>query len=150
MSNRHNLYPHLWGPHGWFFLDNIVFSYPDKPSSSDKNLFSNFFNNIGKMLPCESCRKHYYKNLQKNPLTDKILSNKSKFIDWILKMHNSVRINNKQQPFTRQQMMDYYNNYNGNKPDVTSYLLSLVVVFLISVIIYLILKDQVLKKRLKK
>ena len=62
MSNRLNLYPHLWGPHAWFFLDNIVFSYPEKPSSSDKDLFANFFNNIGKMLPCESCRKHYYKN----------------------------------------------------------------------------------------
>jgi hypothetical protein len=149
MSNRPNLYPHLWGPHGWFFLDNIVFSYPEKPSTSDKILFRDFFNNIGKMLPCESCRKHYYKNLKKNPLTDRILSDKSKFIDWILQMHNYVRISNKQQPFTRQQMMDYYNNYNGNKPDATSYLLSLVVVFLISVIIYLILKDAVFKKRLK-
>ena len=43
MSNRPNLYPHLWGPHGWFFLDNIVFSYPTQPSSSDKILFRDFF-----------------------------------------------------------------------------------------------------------
>ena len=150
MSNRPNLYPHLWGPHAWFFLDNIVFSYPNKPSSSDKDLFGNFFNNIGKMLPCESCRKHYYKNLKKNPLTDAILSDKGKFIDWILSMHNSVRITNQQNPINREEMIEFYNNYNGNKPDSTSYLLSLVVIFLISIILYLILKDAIFKKNLKK
>ena len=27
LTERYNLNPNLWGPHAWFFLENIAFSY---------------------------------------------------------------------------------------------------------------------------
>ena len=48
-----------WGNPGWEFLHTITFNYPLKPTSDDKKRYIEFFNSVGKMLPCKYCRDSY-------------------------------------------------------------------------------------------
>jgi hypothetical protein len=115
-----NLNPQVWGPHGWFFIDSIILSLPNKLSYEQKNIYKNFFTSLQYILPCEGCREHYKQNLIKYPLTDVILSKKENMIKWILNVHNNVRRDAKKIPISINQYFEYYNkqyddNYNKNK-----------------------------------
>ena len=46
-------------------LHIITFNYPEKPTSFDKQTYRDFFNNLKHVIPCEQCKKHYSKNIQK-------------------------------------------------------------------------------------
>ena len=109
--NRLNLNPDIWGSHAWFFLESIVISYPDNPSEEMKKNYIDFFKSIGKILPCEICRIHFTEFIDKNPLTNSIISSKKLLINWILDAHNNVNnINNK-----KKITLDEFNNYYQNK-----------------------------------
>lgn len=82
--------PTIWGNHAWFFFHTVTFAYPNKPSVIDKKNMRNFFNNIGKILPCGTCRQHYAKHLRKLPLTERDLSSRRRLIVWLFKLHNLV------------------------------------------------------------
>lgn len=88
--------PDVWGPHGWKFLHFVALAYSNTPSDDDKNNYKTFFTSIGNILPCSLCSKHYKDNLNKNPLTDKVLSNRRNLLYWTIDIHNEVnKINNK-------------------------------------------------------
>ncbi len=108
MSNRINIHSDYWGPKGWYFLDTIVLSYPDKPTQADKDEFFNFFNSVKKVLPCEKCRVHFNEYVSYNPLNDKILSSKEKLIKWILEAHNNVRRMQNKKEISLNEFFDYY------------------------------------------
>ena len=80
--------PKIWGPKAWFFIETIILSYPEIPTTHDKVIFKNFFNNLANILPCEKCRYNYKQHLISNPLTNKILSNKDLLLNWIIQIHN--------------------------------------------------------------
>lgn len=150
MSEQINLKPDFWGPHAWFFLDNVAFSYPKQPSSYHKKIYKDFFISIGNILPCESCRIHFKQNLKKLPLTDTILSNRNAFIEWFFSIHNLVRTSQGKNIFTSSQIMKYYDNakhfktgdaVNNNRVDP---ILIFVICILITVILY-----QLYEKRFK-
>lgn len=150
LTERYNLNPSLWGPHAWFFLENIAFSYPKNPTDFHKKLFQQFFTSIGQIIPCQSCRLHFKQNLQKKPLTDKILNNRTSFINWVFQFHNIVRKSQNKKPFTHSQMMKYYDNYKHKSTgdtDNTSELLVFVIFVLICAIIFLLYKQSNLKKQ---
>ncbi len=107
-SQRINISGVTWGSKGWFFIDTIVLSYPDYPSSKDKEEYKNFILSMQKVLPCEKCRKHFRQFMEKNPLNDKVLSSKKSFVEWILAAHNNVR---KMQNKDQISLDDFYNYY---------------------------------------
>ena len=61
---RDNFKPPGWGPSAWHFLHTVALSYPNNPTESDKMMFKTFFETLGEMLPCESCRIHYKKTIK--------------------------------------------------------------------------------------
>ena len=77
-----------WGPHGWFFLHTITFTYPDNPSPMEKAQYYNFFNNLQYVLPCAICKKNYPNHLKSIPLDDKALSNRKSLSKWLVDIHN--------------------------------------------------------------
>lgn len=107
-SQRINIDGATWGPKGWFFIDTIVLSYPDFPSSKDKEEYKNFIKATQKVLPCEKCRKHFRNYIEKNPINDIVLSSKKKFVEWILGAHNNVR---RMQNKDEISIDDFYNYY---------------------------------------
>ena len=82
--------PIIWGKYIWYALHYISLGYPDNPSNNDKEKYKAFFLLLKDVLPCKICADHYNNNLKILPLTDDILSNKEKFINWVIDLHNIV------------------------------------------------------------
>jgi len=96
----------VWGPHGWKFFHYITLGYPDNPSNIDIKIYKNFFNLIGKVLPCSMCRDNYNKHIKENPLDMITMSNKNKFIKWGIKMHNIVNKELGKRIYTNSEVID--------------------------------------------
>lgn len=125
--------PELWGPELWHVLHIITLSYPENPTELDKNNIKNFLTYLGPVLPCDKCKVHYNKNLLANPLTDEILSSKTKLIKWLIDIHNEV---NKQ---TGKKIMSYedalkcilYKCENKNSDYGTIIIIFVIMIFII-------------------
>jgi hypothetical protein len=138
-----NLNPTVWGPRGWFFIDSIVLSLPDKLSYEQKTIYKNFFTSLQDILPCEGCRKHYKQNLIKYPLTDEVLSKKGNMIKWVLNVHNNVRRDAKKIPISINQYFEYYNkqydndNNKKNSKDCNfKYYISIIIILILILVIF--------------
>jgi hypothetical protein len=142
-----NLNPKVWGPHGWFFIDSIVLSLPNKLNYEQKNIYKNFFTSLQDILPCEGCREHYKQNLIKYPLTEEVLSKKENMIKWLLNVHNNVRRDAKKIPISINQFFEYYNkqydddNNKKNSKDCNfKYYISIIIILILILIIFIIYK----------
>jgi hypothetical protein len=78
--NAEKFDPDVWGPHGWKFFHFVALGYSNNPSDEDKLNYKNFFTIIPKILPCSICSNHYNKNLEKYPITDNVLSNRTNLL----------------------------------------------------------------------
>ncbi len=81
--------PNLWGPPAWDFLHTITFNYPYRPTHQEKIKTIMFFETLGDMLPCQSCREHYQENLAKYPVR-KAVSDRDTLVKWLIHIHNQV------------------------------------------------------------
>ena len=98
INNRINLDPEIWGGKGWFFIESICLAYPTNPTEEEKKQYKIFFYTIPIVGPCNKCRQHFNKFINKYPLNDTILKSKENLILWILSAHNNIRkINNQKQ-----------------------------------------------------
>ncbi len=79
----------LWGIEAWSFLHNITFNYPLIPNDTDVRNYYNFFKNIGNVLPCSECNKHY--NILFKYINIKIfLVDRYSLIWWLYIIHNII------------------------------------------------------------
>ncbi len=143
-----NLNPEIWGPHGWFFLESIILSMPEKLTPKLVPVYKNFFESLQYLLPCQKCRIHYAENLKKHPLSDEIVSQKNSMIKWIIKIHNEVLKSNKKQVRTYDEVIKYYKKAYSNekscslkntKPDNNIY--AIIIIALI-ILIYISYRNQ--------
>ena len=86
--------PNVWGPHGWKFIHYVTLGYPFNPTEEEKNKYRFFFNSLDTIIPCSICGNNYSKHLKIKPLTDDILNNRNKMIEWGIDMHNLVNMEN--------------------------------------------------------
>lgn len=84
--------PRIWGPHTWFFLHTLTFSYPDNPSKTDKINMENFIFSLSNVLPCSVCKKHFQQNLKKYPVKN-FLNSRDEYVNWMIDIHNVVNRN---------------------------------------------------------
>jgi hypothetical protein len=91
MSKHNNLLPHLWGSSQWDMMHSISFSYPEEPTSVEKQNYKNYFESLGFVLPCCACADSYKEFLAKQfVLTDKVLSSRKTLVQWAFDLHNAV------------------------------------------------------------
>ena len=81
--------PSVWGPHAWFFLHTVTFTYPKNPTELDKRHMYDFFMKLQYILPCEMCKQHYQEHLYTMPLAPNLESRKT-LILWLIRFHNKV------------------------------------------------------------
>jgi hypothetical protein len=105
-----------WGPNIWQTLHFISLGYPDNPSELDKEKYKNFFLLFQYILPCKICSNHYSENLQKNPITDKVLSSKNNLILWVIDIHNQVNISLGKPELSLDEVLDIYGNLDPISP----------------------------------
>lgn len=82
--------PKIWGPFAWTFLHYITLDHPNKPTKDDRDNLLNFFNIFQSIIPCQVCKKNFRRHLDEFPLTDEILLDNQKTINWLFKMHNRI------------------------------------------------------------
>ena len=87
MEKHHPLSPNEWGNNCWRFLHASSFAWPEKPSVDQRESAKCFYENLGNMLPCPRCRKHYKAHIRKNP--PKVRS-REELSMWLVDLHNEV------------------------------------------------------------
>lgn len=112
-NNRLGLYPECFGPPAWHFLHSVAAGYPEYTSDNNiKNQYANFFESLQFILPCESCRNHYVKNLQELPI-DPYLGGRKDLSMWVYKLHNLVNKITHKDPKKIPTFEEVYKKYNS-------------------------------------
>jgi len=81
--------PSVWGKYFWTTIHMTAFGYPEKPTSTDKADYKQFFENFWKVLPCTKCSDNYLQHLKELPI-DPYLRNNETLFEWTVKLHNIV------------------------------------------------------------
>lgn len=76
-----------WGPYLWKSIHAIAHNYD--PNNHDPDDYRNFFENLGKVLPCKYCRQSYQEFFAELPIDDYLDSQKN-MAYWMYLMHNKV------------------------------------------------------------
>jgi hypothetical protein len=79
----------IWSDSIWKTFHYVALGLPQNPSPQDKLNYKNFYENLGKVLPCNDCATHYQKNFANIPI-DEYLDNPDKLFEWTVKFHNYV------------------------------------------------------------
>ena len=113
MSEKNGVLTTCWGSCTWIFIHSVAWAYNPRV---DRDNYFNFFMNLGNVLPCEECRRHYSQNVKKNELFRALESNES-FFKWVYDLHNIV---NKQTGVPESQWPSYesikqkYNSFKAS------------------------------------
>lgn len=143
----------IWGPHLWFSLHTISFSYPLKPNNEDKEKYRNFFLNLQDVIPCSICKKNYKRHLNEHPI-DNFLNTKKDLVYWVIDMHNMVNaeigkkilsydiVLKKYEDVYKKKVLEFdnkeYLDDNINKENKVNYIYLVYGLFLIFIIILII------------
>jgi hypothetical protein len=143
--------PDVWGPHGWKFIHYVTLGYPYQPSQKDKMDYLNFFETLKNVIPCSICGNHFKQHMKIFPLTDEILSDKKKFIEWGINMHNLVNETNGKRIYTFEEGFKEIENaeekcegedknliekFNIKKHSNYIYIIGIIAILILSLIIY--------------
>ena len=115
--NIMDMNPEIWGPPAWIFLHTITANYPENPTMDVKNKHKEFFTNLQYVLPCNKCRTHYKKHLEKFPISTDVLNKKENFVEWLINIHNEVNKLNGKKLLTKQAAVDHFLSLNNEKND---------------------------------
>lgn len=91
--------PKLWGNQFWFTIHTIALTYPENPSSDEKESALQFMISLKDLLPCEKCKLHYKKNINLQKLKKAIESQESLF-KYTVDLHNMVNTMNGEKELT--------------------------------------------------
>jgi len=81
----------IWGPACWTYIHIVSFSYPNNPTTNEKQYFKNFYESLQYTLPCSYCRKSYSEFIITEPtILANALDNKYTLTKWLYDVHNRV------------------------------------------------------------
>lgn len=101
-----NIAPHVWGPHGWKFMHAVALAYPENPSAEEKKAAFQFFTSLEYMLPCESCKQNFRKEIAAMPVIP-ALESKQTLNEWLTTFHNSVNKRLNKTIMSPEQVLEY-------------------------------------------
>jgi len=106
--NPNNLDPTVWGPHFWFTLHTIAFTYPDKPNSIIKKRYYDFIHNfLPLIIPNDAIMKSFSVLLDQYPISA-YLDSKDQLISWFHFIHNQINQRLEKQTLSKQEFMKQY------------------------------------------
>ena len=113
--------PNIWGPGAWTFLHSITLNYPNHPTLNQKKIYSDFFNLLGKVLPCMKCQYNYQEHLKNYPINFH-LDSKEKLSRWLVKIHNMTNKETGKKEITYQQFLKEIDEiYDSPEESITYY-----------------------------
>jgi len=81
--------PVVWGPHYWFFLHTIAYSYPTHPNATTKRKYYDLIQNMPLFIPNEDIGNKFSRLLDKYPVSP-YLDKRASFMRWVNFIHNKV------------------------------------------------------------
>jgi len=132
--------PKWWGPHCWFFIHSVTLGYPDNPTEVDKQNFKQFFESIGKVLPCNKCRNNYKQHLTKLPLDDSTLSSRDKLVRWLIDVHNEVNIATQKSPVSYETAIETFITSSSQDIGMTTLVIIVMIIIFLIMLPYIIIR----------
>jgi len=110
--------PSVWGPHYWFFLHSIGFTYPELPTDGEKKKYYNLITCLPTFIPNNAVAANFQNLIDDYPVSS-YLNSKDSFLKWIHFIHNKI---NKQIGKDEISYIEFINNYNNEyKPKDIKY-----------------------------
>jgi hypothetical protein len=109
----------IWGPHAWEFLHTITFNYPQHPTAEDKQQVQSFFQHVGPILPCPTCRTHFQNLLQQHPIEPHLVS-RDRLSRWLVDIHNQVNQRLHKPSLNYEFVKDKYDDMRSTCPAVST------------------------------
>jgi hypothetical protein len=101
----------VWGPHYWFFLHTVAFTYPVTPNKVTKRKYYDFIQNFPLFIPSENIGNRFAELLDKYPVTP-YLDSRESFSRWVIFIHNKVNNMLGKKEYTYLEGCDlYFDNY---------------------------------------
>lgn len=138
----------IWGPHFWFFLHTIAYTYPEIPNDVIKRKYYDLLINFPLFIPDVKFGNEFALLLDKYPFVP-YLDKRDSFIRWVNFIHNKINIilNKKEVPLLQNlddYLLYYENSKKLNEEIEKRYYMDLIVYFILilfmCVIIYYLVK----------
>ena len=109
----------IWGPHYWFFLHTVAFSYPEYPNDVTKRKYYDLISNMPLFIPVQEFGDKFSQLLDKYPVTP-YLDSRASFIRWIHFIHNKINVMLGKEQLSYLESIDKYNSHYRAKPIIFS------------------------------
>ena len=83
--------PNVWGPHYWFFLHTIGYSYPELPNEVTKRKYYDLITNMPLFIPDSDIGDKFSRMIDRYPVTP-YLDNRDSFVRWVHFVHNKINV----------------------------------------------------------
>lgn len=111
--------PDIWGPHYWFFLHTIAYSYPKTPNQITKRKYYDLISNMPLFIPNVEIGNKFAQLLDKYPVSPYLDSQES-FIRWVHFIHNKINSILGKPEISYLESLDIYKNHYKPKPTYLS------------------------------
>ena len=81
----------VWGPHYWFFLHTVAYTYPEMPNEITKRKYYDLIQNMPLFIPDSKMGDRFSQMLDKYPLYP-YLDNRESFMKWVHFIHNKMNL----------------------------------------------------------
>ena len=95
----------IWGPKVWSFIHTVTINYPVKPETSDKEHVTTLLYAISDTLPCDTCKEHFKKIINKHPPDVK---SRETLFNWGVNIHNLVNKRLKKRELSYKEVLNIY------------------------------------------
>jgi len=110
--------PNEWGPILWKIIHICSVHLGDEKNAllqkDQINYYNNFTKQIGILLPCKVCRKHYYDYALKHKKSVEYYDLKEYSINYFFNLHNEINKEKDKVLFTKDDFFLAYSNYKSN------------------------------------
>jgi len=98
-----------------------------------------FLKNIGKVLPCITCRINYNDNMRKYPVDNRVVRSRYDLINWLLSIHNEIRISQGKSIASYESIIEKYTTKNEYCFSINCSMKMLLTIFVIVLLIILLI-----------
>lgn len=109
------LEPEVWGPHYWFFLHTLAYSYPSYPNDTTKRKYYDLIQNFPLFIPNEGIGNKFSRLLDRYPVTP-YLDKRESFLRWVNFIHNKINYLHGKEEMTLEESIHAYEQQYVPKP----------------------------------
>lgn len=101
--------PKVWGKHFWYTIHMAAMGYPENPTFEDKMAYKEFYQSIGKVLPCKKCTLNYARHFADMNI-DAHMHSRQQLFNWTVYFHNTVNKELGKPQWNTEYALSFYNS----------------------------------------